>query len=388
MPPKSWPKVPEPERGGRRIRKIPIAQVSLGQNEIRAVGKVLKSGNLRAGPVTEDFEASFASAVGARHAIAVSSGTAALYLACRVLLGKGDEVIVPDFTFVATAAMVAAAGAKPVFADVNPVTFTLDPPAVESRITPRTRALIPVHLYGQPADVAGLARLARRHRLHLLWDAAQAHGAQFHGHDVGSFPDAVCYSFYPTKNMTTGEGGMIATSDDSLAAELRLLRSHGEAGRYEHVRLGFNFRITDIASAIGRVQLARLPKAIQARRRNAEVLIEGLSGIPGLDTPRLISGTSHSFSLFTICVDARLAGKSRDQLAQALKDRGIGSAVHYPLPLHRQPIFRGYGLDRDFPVSTRLARTVLSLPVHPGVKYDDLRYVIRSVREILKIGRG
>ena len=275
-------------------------------------------------------------------------------------------------------------GAKPVFADVNPGTFTLDPAEAERHITPRTRALIPVHLYGQPADVEGLARLAHRHKLRIIWDAAQAHGAQFHSRDVGSFPDAVCYSFYPTKNMTTGEGGMVTTSNGSLANQLRLLRSHGEATRYRHVRLGFNFRTTDVASAIGLVQLARLSKAIRARQKNARILRKGLSGIPGLQTPETIRETSHAFSLFTICVDRRQAGMSRDELANALRLRGVQSAVHYPLPLHRQPVFRGLGLDRDFPVSARLAKTVLSLPVHPGVKEDDLHYIVRSVREILK----
>lgn len=360
-----------------------MAQVSLDRREIAAVDQVLKSGNLRAGRITEKFEQSFAATVGARHGIAVSSGTAALFLACRALLRPGDEVIVPDFTFVATAAMVAAVGAKPVFADVDPFTFTLDPKAVERRITPRTRALLPVHLYGQPADIAELARLARKHRLRMIWDAAQAHGAQFHGRDVGSFPEAVCYSFYPTKNMTTGEGGMITTSKASLANEIRLLRSHGEMSRYRHVRLGFNFRTTDIASAIGLEQLGKLPGAISTRRKHAAILTKGLSGIPGIQTPRLVPETTHAFSLFTICVDSKRAGVSRDQLAQALGERGVQSAVHYPLPLHRQPIFRGSGLDRDFPVSTRLTKTVLSLPVHPGLKDEDLHSIVRSVREIL-----
>ena len=376
----------EAGRGERPIRTIPIAQVSLDRREIRAVEQVLKSGNLRAGRLTAEFEAAFAAQVGARHAIAVSSGTAALFLACHTLLQPGDEVIVPDFTFVATAAMVAAVGAKPVFADVNPRTFTLDPGEVECRITPRTRAILPVHLYGRPADIPALARLARRHKLRIIWDAAQSHGAQSGGQDVGSFPDVVCYSFYPTKNMTTGEGGMITTSNRALAAKLRLVRSHGEASRYRHIRLGFNFRTTDIASAIGRVQLAKLPKAIRIRRRNAGILTRGLSGIPGMQTPELASGEGHSFSLYTIAVDAKRAGMSRDKLAEALQQRGIQSAVHYPVPLHRQPIFRGYGLDRDFPVSTRLAKTVLSLPVHPGVSEDEIRTIVRSVRDILKAG--
>jgi len=208
----------------------------------------------------------------------------------------------------------------------------------------------------------------------------------YRGRDVGAFPDVVCYSFYPTKNMTTGEGGMITTSNRSLAAELRLLRSHGDASRYRHVRLGYNFRTTDIASAIGRVQLEKLPQAIRARQRNAGILTKGLSGIPGLQTPELIPGGEHAFSLFTVRIDAKRAGMPRDELAKALQLRGVQSAVHYPLPLHRQPVFRGHGHNRDFPVSTSLARTVLSLPVHPGVKEKELRHIIRSVREILKAG--
>lgn len=384
MPLQSMLQAPEPVRGGNIIRAVPIAHVSLDRREIQAVGRVLKSGNLRAGRITENFESSFAAKVGARHAVAVSSGTAALYLACHAMLSPGEEVIVPDFTFIATAAMVVAVGAKPVFADVNPRTFNLDPADVERHITPRTRALIPVHLYGQPADITGLSRLARRHKLRIIWDAAQAHGARFKGRDVGSFADAVCYSFYPTKNMTTGEGGMITTSNGSLAKQLHLLRSHGEASRYRHVQVGFNFRTTDVASAIGLVQLSRLGKAIRSRQRNARILTEGLRDIPGLQTPEIIGGAVHAFSLFTICVERKKAGMSRDELAKALRLRGIQSAVHYPLPLHSQPVFRGYGHDREFPVSARLAKSVLSLPVHPGIKEDDLHYIIRSVREILK----
>lgn len=181
---------------------------------------------------------------------------------------------------------------------------------------------------------------------------------------------------------------MITTSNASLATELRLLRSHGEQSRYRHVRLGFNFRTTDIASAIGRVQLARLPEAIRARQRNAKILTQGLSDIPGLEPPRLTPGANHAFSLFTILIDAKRLGMSRDEFAAALKDRGIQSAVHYPVPLHRQPIFRGSGRDTDFPISTRLAKSVLSLPVHPGIKDKDLRHIIRSVREILDVGKN
>jgi perosamine synthetase len=364
-----------------------MAQVRLAADEIQAVQQVLKSGQLRAGRRTAEFEARFAQAVGARFAVAVSSGTAALDLAYRALLKPGDEVMVPDFTFVATASMVVAAGAKPVFADVDPDTLTLDPTDVERRITARTRALAPVHLYGQPADIASLARLARRHRLKIIWDAAQAHGARFRRQDVGSFPDLVCYSFYPTKNITTGEGGMVTTSNEGLAAELRLLRSHGEKGRYLHVRLGFNLRMTDIAAALGLAQLAKLPAALERRRRNAALLTKGLADIPGIKTPCICAGCEHAFSLYTAQLDPKTLRMTRDEFQKALAARGVETAVHYPRPLHRQPIFHGHGSDRDFPVSTRLAETVVSLPVHPGLSLRDVRQIVRAVREVAEKAR-
>jgi perosamine synthetase len=368
--------------GGILIRTVPISAVRLDRKELRAVERVLKSGRLRAGRVVEDFEVRFARAVGAKFAVAVSSGTAALFLAYRVLLEPGDEIIVPDFTFAATASMAVAAGLRPVFADVDPATFTLDPGQVERRITRKTRAIAPVHLYGHPADVSALLRLARRHDLRVIWDAAQAHGAAFRGRDVGSFPGAVCYSFYPSKNMTTGEGGMITTSNASLAAEFRLLRSHGEESRYHHIRLGFNFRLTDFAAALGREQLRKLPSEVRARRRNAATLARGLAGLPGLEVPGVAPGTTHAFNLFTLRLDPRVLRMSRDDFQRALARRGIETAVHYPAPLHWQPIFRGYGTDRDFPVSAHLAKTVLSLPVHPGLNQRDLDRIIRAVRQL------
>lgn len=343
---------------------------------------------MRAGRLTEEFERRFARATGAAHAVAVSSGTAALFLAYRALLKPGDEVIVPDFTFAATASMAVAAGLKPVFADVDPETFALAPASVERRLTPRTRAIVPVHLYGNPADVDHLARLARRHRLRVIWDAAQAHGARWRGRDVGSFADVVCYSFYPTKNMTTGEGGMLTTPDSKLADEFRLLLSHGEASRYSHVRVGFNFRLTDIASALGLVQLEKLKEAVRRRRRNAAILSRGLANLPGIQTPRALPRAEHAYCLYTIRVDPKAAGISRDELQQALAQRGIESAVHYPLPLHRQPIFRGYGADVDFPVSASLARTVLSLPIHPALSLSDVAQIFRAVREIVLARRA
>lgn len=368
--------------GGFSIRKIPIAKVQLDRRELLAVERVLKSGQLRQGRVTEDFESRFARTVGARYAVAVNSGTAALYLAYRAMLESGDEVIVPDFTFAATATMVVAAGATPVFADVDTKTFNLDPKDVERKITRRTRALVPVHLFGHPAEIPGLTAIARRHKLRLIWDAAQAHGSCFRGHDVGSFPDVVCYSFYPSKNMTTGEGGMLTTSDPALAREFRLLRSHGEEGRYSHVRIGFNFRMTDVAAALGRIQLAKLPSAVRRRRRNAGILTRGLKGIRGLALPEVASGVLPAFNLFTILIEPEQIRMSRDDFQNALARHGVATSVHYPLPLHRQPIFVGKGSDTDYPVSTRLAATVLSLPVHPYLSAKDLKQMIRAVRAV------
>jgi perosamine synthetase len=334
--------------------------------------------------VVEDFEQRFAQAVGARFAVAVSSGSAALYLAYRALLQPGDEVIVPDFTFVATASMALAVGAKPVFADVDPETFTLDPSDAERRITRRTRALAPVHLYGHPAEIDSLARLARRHRLAVIWDAAQAHGARYRGRDVGSFNDVVCYSFYPSKNMTTGEGGMLTTSDPNLASEFRLARSHGEVSRYRHVRLGFNLRLTEFAAALGREQLRRLPAALRARRRNAAALTQLLTGTPGILLPGAAARVLHAFNLYTLRLDQRALRISRDEFREALARRGIETAVHYPTPLHRQPVFSGSGRDRDFPQSVRLAKMVLSIPVHPALTRREVVRIARAVREVAR----
>ncbi|HET7842017.1 MAG TPA: DegT/DnrJ/EryC1/StrS family aminotransferase [Terriglobia bacterium] len=361
--------------------------MQLDRREFAVVRAVLASGHLREGRITAEFENEFARACGTRFAIAVNSGTAALFLAYKALLEPGGEIIVPDFTFAATATMAVAAGMRPVFADVDPETFTLSPAAVERCLTRRTLAIAPVHLYGRPADVSGLARLARRHKLRVIWDAAQAHGARFRGRDVGAFPNAVCYSFYPSKNMTTGEGGMITTSDAKLAEKLRLLRSHGEAERYRHTLVGYNFRLTDIAAALGRVQLKKLNGALRLRRRNARLLTQGLEGLPGIMTPCVPAGAAHAFCLYTISVDSKKLGMSRDDFQLALLRRGIQSAVHYPTPLHRQPIFQGYGNDRDFPVSTRLAESVLSLPVHPSLKQKDLKRIVSAVREVVEKSR-
>jgi len=361
-----------------------MGRVRLDNKTLQAVTRILRSGNLRAGAVTEEFEARFAAEVGAKYAIAVNSGTAALHIVYAALLRPGDEVIVPDFTFIATASMVLAAGAKPVLADVDQHTFTLNPTDVERKITPRTKAIAPVHLYGHPAAIPEITDVAKRHNLKIIWDAAQAHGACFQGNDVGSFPDAVCYSFYPSKNLTTGEGGMVATSDPDLARELRLLRSHGERARYDHVRIGFNYRTTDIASAIGLGQLESLGNSIEQRRRHASMLARSLADLPGIHLPVERDQSVHAYNLFTIRIEPGILGVSRDEFRKSLLEMSIETAVHYPKPLHRQPALAGLGEDADFPISTILADTVVSLPVHPALTSKEIRRIIHAVQRVAK----
>jgi perosamine synthetase len=271
-------------------REIPIAQVDIHEEDIEAVVQVLRSGKLRQGARTAEFEGVFARRVGAKHAVAVSSGTAALHVAYLAVFQPGDEVIVPAFTFVATASMLSAIGAIPVFADVSSSTFTMCLSDAESKVTERTRGLAPVHLFGNSVDVKGFTKLARANGLKLVWDAAQALGTRFQGRDVGEFDDVVCYSFYPTKNITTGEGGMIVTNDDELARRLRLIRSQGAEDKYRHVTIGFNYRMTDFQSAMGIKQLGRLDEGLSLRRRNAGLLSEGLADIEEVTTPSVQQG--------------------------------------------------------------------------------------------------
>lgn len=362
---------------------IPIAQVMLDGGEIDAAVEVLRSGNIRQGPRCQEFEQRFAALAGARHAIAVSSGTAALHLAWLAAIEPGDEVLIPAFTFIATASTVVLAGGHPVFCDVEPDTATLDVEDARRRLTSKTTAIAPVHLYGGSADVAGIRALAAEHGLRIVWDAAQAHGTTIDGVDVGALDDLVCYSFYPTKNMTTGEGGIITTNDDDLAERLRLLRSHGQASKYYHTLIGLNYRLTDVQAAIGLVQLDRLPGWLEQRRANARQLDARLRGIAGIIPPVARPGSEHSYHQYTIQVEAA-AGISRDELQARLNDLGIGTGVHYPRPLHRQPVFAGAYGAVSLPVSERLAETVLSLPIHPGVGEAGIERIGRSVQQAIE----
>lgn len=360
-------------------REVPISKVVIGEDEIAAVVEVLRSGNLREGAQTRAFEREFAASVRAKHALAVSSGTAALHIAYAALLNPGDEVLTPSFTFFATASMVAAVGATPVFCDVDPDTLTIDIEDAASRITPRTRAIAPVHLFGNPAAVDEILRFARAHNLAIVWDAAQAHGSRFGSADVGSFDDAVCYSFYPSKNMTTGEGGMVCTNDDELAARMKLLRSQGQPKKYLHTVIGYNFRMTDIQAAIGRGQLRRLPQWVAQRRANAAYLQQRLGQLPGVRIQKEQPGGENSYHQFSIMLED---GLSRDAVMQSLRSRGVECAVHYPMPLHQQPVFAQRRTAIHLPVSESLSEKILSIPVHPYLSPEDLEYVADGVQTV------
>jgi perosamine synthetase len=364
--------------------RIPVACVDIRQEDVAAVTTVLNTGSLRQGAITAEFERAFAERVGAPHAVAVSSGTAALHLAYLALFRPGDEVIVPSFTFVATASMLVAIGATPVFADVDPRTFTLCPADVERRITSRTRGIAGVHLFGNACDIEALDAVAGRHDLTLVWDAAQSLGTEYRGREVGGYPAATCYSFYPTKNITTGEGGMIVTDDPVTAEILRLSRSQGAASKYVHTRLGFNYRMTDIAAALGLRQLGRLDQYLARRRENAMVLTAGLADVPGILTPISTPHAQHSYNQFSILVGSNGTSPSRDDLARALAARGVQTAVHYPRPLHRQPLFDGLWMGLD--VSERLSEHILALPVHPGVTRTQCERIVASIADTMTQG--
>ena len=363
-----------------------IAEPDIGEEEIKAVVDVLKSRWLAHGPIVEEFERRFAEYVGARHAVAVVNGTAALKtLLWSLGIREGDEVIVPCFTFFATASTVIMVGAKPVFADIELKTYNVDPESVLERITPRTKAIVVVHLYGHPANMRVLREIAEDFNLILVEDAAQAHGARTPEGSVGGLGDGAAFSFYATKNMTTGEGGMITTNRDDVAELARLYRDHGQASKYVHVVLGENFRMTSIQAAIGLVQLARLEDMIAKRRRNASILNEALKGT-GLLLPVEKPGYRHVYHQYVVRVDPEKTGVSRDRLAEELRGRGVGVAIHYPKPLPDQPLFRALGYppaSAICPNALLASRQVLSLPVHSRLSVEQVRCIGEAVKEVL-----
>ncbi|MDQ3879478.1 MAG: DegT/DnrJ/EryC1/StrS family aminotransferase [Chloroflexota bacterium] len=353
---------------------IPIAQPQLGEEEKELVWRTLESGILAQGPRVREFEARFAELVGVPRAVATSSGTTALHLSLLGHdIGPGDEVITTPFTFIASANAIVYTGARPVFVDVDEATFNIDPVRIDAAITPRTRAIMPVDLYGQPADLPAITAIAERHGLVVVEDAAQAHGATIGDRAAGSFGIG-CFSFYPTKNMTSGEGGMITATDEAFADRVTLLREHGMKVRYHHDLVGYNFRMTDIHASIG---LAQLDKLGARNARRCQIAARYSAELRGVVTPVTRPDVRHVFHQYTLRV------AQRDRFAEMLTARGVGTGVYYPIPVHRQAPYlaMGYG-DQRFPVAELLATEVLSIPVHPALTDDDVTRVVEAVNAV------
>ena len=369
---------------------IPAARPLIGAEERAAVDAVLTGGMVVQGPQVAAFEEEFsARVVGGAHCVAVNSGTSAQHLAALASGAGADreaEVIVPSFTFAATANSVAITGARPVFADIDPVTFTLDPASVEAAVTERTIAIEVVHLYGLPADMPEILDIARRHGLAVWEDCAQAHAAAIDDEPVGAFGAWGSFSFYPTKNMTSLEGGMVSTADAELARRVRLLRNQGMERQYANEVVGLNNRMTDVAAAVGRVQLTRLAGWTAARRANAAALDAGLADAPGVVTPHVPPGYTHVYHQYTIRLEGASAAE-RDEVARALREQWrVGTGVYYPIPNHRLPSLAPYAPGVDLPGTERAARECLSLPVHPSLSEADLERIVRAVGAAVTAG--
>lgn len=357
---------------------IPIAKPFIGDEEIKEVESVLRSGFIAQGPKVAEFEDKFANYIGTRHAIATSSGTTALHVALLCAgIGKDDEVITTPFSFAATANTILYVGAKPVFVDIDPKTFNINPELIEEAITRKTKAIMPVHLYGQPADMSKINKIAEKHNLKVIEDAAQAHGAVYKGINVGLWGDMACFSFYPTKNITTSEGGMITTNNNDFDHDARALRAHGESERYEHVILGYNFRMTDIAAAIGVVQLKRLNGFNDKRIENAEYLTEHVKYIDGIEPPFVQKNVKHVFHQYTI----RVSNGKRDELKEFLNNEGIGTGIHYPKPIYKQKLYEDLGYTANCPEAEKAAEEVLSIPVNPALSAEDLGTIVSVLED-------
>jgi perosamine synthetase len=357
---------------------IPIAKPIIGNEEKLAALEVLDSGILSQGEKVKEFENNFSEYIGTKHAIATTNGTIALHVALLShKIEPGDEVITTPFTFIATANAIKMVGAKPVFVDVEEDTFNINPELIEAAITPRTKAIIPVHLFGRAANMTKIIELSEKYNLTIIEDACQAHGAEHNGKKVGSFGTG-CFSFYPTKNMTTGEGGIMTTNDDLVAEKARKIINHGSTIKYYNDELGYNYRMTNISAAIGIQQLKKLGEFNRKRISNAFKLTNSLNKIKGIIVPADYNG--HVYHQYTIRVTSEFR-LSRDQLIDYLKEKEISSAIFYPLPLHKQKAYLEYNEDK-FLSSEKIANEVLSLPVHPSLDEEDLKLIINAFEEL------
>ncbi|MEM7815640.1 MAG: DegT/DnrJ/EryC1/StrS family aminotransferase [Candidatus Aenigmatarchaeota archaeon] len=361
---------------------IPISKPIIGEEEIRAVTEVLKSGNLVQGKKVEQFERDFSKYIGTNFSVAVSSGTSALQIGLQSLgIGKGDEVITTPFTFAATSNAVLHCGANPVFVDIERETYNIDPEKIPEKVSDKTKALICVHLYGQPCDMDSLKGICKEKGLFLVEDAAQAVGAEYKGKKVGGFGDLGAFSFYATKNITTGEGGMITTGSKEIAEKASIIRNQGQTSQYRHEIISYNFRMTDIQAAIGIEQLKKIEELNRKRIDNARFLTDSLSSVEGIEVPFVSKNVKHVFHQYTIRV---LNGK-RDYLLEYLNKNGIGARVYYPEPVYLQPAYIKMGFRKGLcPEAERASREVVSLPVHPALTEKELEEVVKGVKEVLK----
>lgn len=362
------------------MKAINLSVPLLGKEEEKCVLEVLRSGNLAQGVRVEQFEKMFAKMVGTKYAVAVTNGSIALQLALLALgIKKSDEVITSPFTFIASVNAIRLIGAVPVFVDIDYNTFNIDPQFIEKKITAKTKAILPVHLYGLPADMLKITEIAKRHKLFVIEDACQAHGAAIKEKKVGSWGDVGCFSFYPTKNMTTGEGGMITTNNKIIAEKIRLLRNHGMQERYSYDSFGFNYRMTEISAAIGLEQLKKLSRFNKMRVANAQTLIERLPQYKEVVLPRIPSGYTHVFHQFTIKIPN--SGRiKRQAFINHMKQRKITTGIYYPIPVHKTKVYSD--LNYRLPVAEQVAQEVVSLPVNPSLKPNDLKRIIDAVTSI------
>lgn len=368
---------------------IPLALPWFGEEEPKAASEAIKSKWLISGPLVEKFEKEFAKKIKVKYSVAVNSGSTALLVAQQALgISAGDEVIVPNMTFVSTASSSLYLGARPVFADIELSSYGINPKDIEKRITKKTKAIIPVHYAGQSADMGPIMKIAKKFKLKVIEDAAEAHLAKYRGRFVGGLADIGIFSFTPSKPMTTGEGGMLTTNDFELAKKCKAIRNFCDAGKFDWQELGFNFRMPEALGAIGLVQLKKLERAIEIRRRIARDYNRGLAKVAGIITPYERENKAMNFQLYTIRLDQGKTGISRDGLISELAKRGIQARLYYPC-LHKQKMFMKIKKYRDeeFPNAIAFAQSALSLPIYPDLKREEQKYVIDSIKEIVSLSQ-
>ena len=366
---------------------IPINLPKITEEEIDAVIKVMRSGilttGLGAGPKVTEFEKDYCGFAGVKHAIAVNTGTAALHAALLAAgIKSGDEIILPAFTFVATAEAVVMTGAKPVFADIDPITYTLSPNSAEKAVTEKTKGIIPVDLYGLPADTSPIQEIAAKQNLTIIEDCAQSHGATYHDKPAGATANIACWSLYAAKNIGTGEGGVVTTDNDELAEKVRMVRTHGEKVKYTSMMLGTNYRMTEIQAAIGVIQLKKLPEFLAKRAHNAKLLTDLLQKTDKLTLPPQLSDRTPSYYLYTVRINNTTEAK-RNSIIKQMHDKGIGADAYYPTPINQMPYYKNNFGEFDLPETEKAAKQVLSLPIHPGVTDEQIDFIATTLLELL-----